>query len=240
MSFARAWIISGIFSFKTLRSGNAILLPMPTFIGHSLVALSLGASVPRTFLGRAMSLSAWLAVLVLMSLLPDLDVLMLRWLPYAHPLSHRGLSHSLFFALIAAGCLTLACSLAGLVHGRIRTLIPVWLVLAAALGSHGLLDACTDGGLGIALFSPLTFERYFFPLRPLPVTCLSPAGLLSPYMLHVYTVELALFGPFCLAAWLSRADLSGPPVLTTVRRLVAAVLVIIGIGAWIVRCQSVG
>jgi inner membrane protein len=186
-----------------------------------------------------MSLSAWLTVLVLASLLSDLDVLMLRWLPYSHPLSHRGLSHSLFFALIAAGCLTLACSLVGLVQGRIRTLIPVWLVLAAALSSHGLLDACTDGGLGIALFSPFTLARYFFPLRPLPVACLSPAGLLSPYMLHVYTVELALFGPFCLAAWLSRADLSGPPALFTVRRLAATVLVIIGIGAWIARCQSV-
>jgi inner membrane protein len=213
---------------------------MPTFVGHSLVALSLGASLPRTSLGRAMPLSAWLAFLVLVSLLPDLDVLMLRWLPYAHPLSHRGLSHSLFFALVAAGCLTLACSLVGLVQGRIRTLIPVWLLLAAAMSSHGLLDACTDGGLGIALFSPLTFERYFFPLRPLPVACLSPAGLLSSYMLHVYMVELALFGPFCLAAWLSRADLSGPPALSTVRRLAAAALFLLGIGAWIFRYQSVG
>jgi inner membrane protein len=213
---------------------------MPTFVGHSLVALSLGASLPRTSLGRAMPLSAWLAVLVLVSLLPDLDVLMLRWLPYSHPLSHRGLSHSLFFALIAAGCLTLAASLTGLIKGRTSILIPVWLLLAAAMSSHGLLDACTDGGLGIALFSPLTFERYFFPLRPLPVAWLSPAGQLSSYMLHVYTVELALFGPFCLAAWLSRADLSGPPALSTVRQLAAAVLVIIGIGAWIVRCQSMG
>jgi inner membrane protein len=213
---------------------------MPTFVGHSLVALSLGAPVPRTSLGRAMSMSSWLAILVLVSLLPDLDVLLLRWLPYSHPLSHRGLSHSLFFALIATGCLILAGSLTGLLQARRRTLIWIWLLLAATMGSHGLLDALTDGGLGIALFSPLTFERYFFPLRPLPVASLNPAGLLSSYMLHVYTVELALFGPFCLAAWLSRVDLSGPPALPTVRRLAASALIIIGIGAWIVRCQSVG
>jgi inner membrane protein len=210
---------------------------MPSFVGHSLVALSICAPVPRTSLGKAMPVYWWLAVLVTASLLPDLDVLMLHWLPYSHPLSHRGLSHSLFFALGAACCLTISCYLAGLVQGKIFTLILVWLLIATVMGSHGLLDALTDGGLGIGLFSPFTWRRYFFPVRPLPVALLNPSSLFSSAMVQVYTVEMALFGPFCLAAWLSSADLSGMFILSTCRWLAAVMLFMIGIGAWIARCQ---
>jgi inner membrane protein len=39
--------------------------------------------------------------------------------------------------------------------------------------SHGILDAFTNGGLGIALFSPFDNSRYFFPFRPIQV---SPIG----------------------------------------------------------------
>jgi inner membrane protein len=47
-----------------------------------------------------------------------------------------------------------------------------WLVmfyLFAATVSHGLLDALTDGGLGVAFFSPFDTSRYFFPWRPISV-----------------------------------------------------------------------
>jgi inner membrane protein len=40
--------------------------------------------------------------------------------------------------------------------------------------SHGVLDALTDGGLGVAFFAPFTARRYFFPWRPIEV---SPIGL---------------------------------------------------------------
>src|SRR6185295_20344681 len=36
--------------------------------------------------------------------------------------------------------------------------------------SHGLLDALTDGGMGVAFFSPFNNERYFFPFRPVRVS----------------------------------------------------------------------
>ena len=212
---------------------------MATFVGHSLVALTVCAPLQRTSLGRAMSIYWWLAILVLVSLMPDLDVLMLRWLPYSHPFSHRGFSHSLFFAVLAAMLITISCRLAGLLHGNISTLILVWLLLAAVMASHGLLDALTDGGLGIGLFSPFSASRYFFPIRPLPVAWLSPAVMFSPYMMHVYAVEAALFGPFCLAAWLTGADLSSGPLMSIFRWLAAGVLFIFGLGAWIVRCQAV-
>ena len=40
--------------------------------------------------------------------------------------------------------------------------------------SHGLLDASTDGGQGIAFFAPFSSARYFLPFRPIAV---SPIGL---------------------------------------------------------------
>ena len=40
--------------------------------------------------------------------------------------------------------------------------------------SHGILDAMTDGGLGVAFFSPFDTTRYFFLWRPIRV---SPIGV---------------------------------------------------------------
>ncbi len=201
---------------------------MPTFVGHSLVALSVCAPLQRTPLGKAMSLPGWVTLLVIVSLLPDLDVLMLRWLPYSHPLSHRGLGHSLFFALVASLCITISCYLAGIVRGKLLTLFLIFLVVAVVMGSHGILDALTDGGLGIGLLIPWDLTRYFFPVRPIPVALLSPSTMFSPYMLHVYTVEVALFGPFCLAAWLASAELSGLHLILTIKWLAAVVFFLSG------------
>jgi inner membrane protein len=44
----------------------------------------------------------------------------------------------------------------------------------AVTASHGLLDAFTNGGLGVAFFAPFDDSRYFFPWRPLEV---SPLGM---------------------------------------------------------------
>ena len=49
----------------------------------------------------------------------------------------------------------------------------LWLYLFLATISHGLLDAMTGGGLGVAFFAPFVNTRYFFPFRPIRV---SPIG----------------------------------------------------------------
>ena len=41
---------------------------------------------------------------------------------------------------------------------------------AAITASHGLFDAMTNGGLGVAFFAPLDNARYFLPWRPIPVS----------------------------------------------------------------------
>jgi inner membrane protein len=63
----------------------------------------------------------------------------------------------------------------------------------AVTASHGVLDAMTDGGFGIAFFAPFDDTRYFFPFRPIKV---SPIGLafLSAHGLDVVWSEFLWVG----------------------------------------------
>jgi inner membrane protein len=123
----------------------------------------------------------WLAAFL--SAAPDLDVVTFAFgTPYAHALGHRGLSHSLVVAAAAGLLAALA------VRAR-----PPWrtgLVLAAVTASHGVLDALTNGGLGVALLAPFDDARYFFPWRPLEVSPLGARAFLSRRGLEVLTSEI--------------------------------------------------
>ncbi|HKD82095.1 MAG TPA: metal-dependent hydrolase [Candidatus Angelobacter sp.] len=110
----------------------------------------------------------WVAV-VACSVLPDVDSLGFQMgVPYGALWGHRGMTHSLLFALFVAAFLALL--LDGRFHLRWRLAILFFLVTA----SHGVLDAMTNGGLGVAFFSPFDTQRFFFPWRPIPV---SPIGV---------------------------------------------------------------
>ena len=50
----------------------------------------------------------------------------------------------------------------------------LFVFLFLAMASHGVLDAMTNGGLGVAFFSPFNNGRYFFPFHPVEV---SPIGV---------------------------------------------------------------
>ncbi|HEX6899277.1 MAG TPA: metal-dependent hydrolase [Thermoanaerobaculia bacterium] len=139
---------------------------MPTILSHAVAALGLGAAFfGRKAQARVLGLGAVCAVL------PDADVIGFPLgIRYGDVLGHRGLSHSLAFAAVLA---TLVLPLARRKDdpeiGRAR----LWAYLFTVTASHGLLDAMTDGGLGIALLSPFDTTRYFFPFRPIEV---SPIG----------------------------------------------------------------
>jgi inner membrane protein len=55
--------------------------------------------------------------------------------------------------------------------------------------SHGMLDAMTDGGLGVAFFAPFDNARYFFPWRPILVSPIGIAQFFSGYGLDVLLSE---------------------------------------------------
>jgi inner membrane protein len=141
---------------------------MPTVISHGVSAIALA----KVFTPERMSPRFWV-VSILCATLPDLDVLGLAFgIQYKDMLGHRGLTHSLPFALL------LACLAAWLFLRGAPQEAKTWLVFIAyffiVAASHGLLDAMTNGGLGVAFFAPFSNARYFLPWRPIEV---SPIGL---------------------------------------------------------------
>jgi len=131
-----------------------------------------------------------------LSMLPDVDVVgMALGVPYGAPWGHRGATHSLFLG----GLLGLA--FAFLARRGPRSFAVTALVAFAVAASHGLLDAMTDGGRGVALLWPLTTHRYFLPWRPIPVAPIG-VGFLSGEGLQVAAWELVVFLPlFVYALW---------------------------------------
>ena len=145
---------------------------MATIISHSIAALAFGKVLPLD----VKTARFWVLTAVC-AMLPDLDVIGFGFgISYHDMLGHRGLTHSLPFALIG-GCLV------ALVAFRdVKIFSPGWwklfIFFFVVIASHGVLDALTNGGLGVAFFAPFTNERYFFPWRPIEV---SPIGL-EPFL----------------------------------------------------------
>lgn len=106
---------------------------------------------------------------MLLTAAPDLDVIGLHLgIPYSHMLGHRGLTHSIFFAAIF--CFLL---IAFIPKKPDINRFSIWIYFAASMSSHGVLDALTNGGLGVAFFAPFTSDRYFLPFRPIEVSTLN-------------------------------------------------------------------
>jgi inner membrane protein len=128
-------------------------------------------------------------VLVIVAVVPDLDVIAFSLgIPYAHPLGHRGFSHSFLFA----GALSFLVCLA-LFHEQFRFTKEWWWLVAItflAAASHALLDAATDAGKGIGLFIPLSNERIFFEFRPIRTATVNPLTFFQKRSLAILWSEI--------------------------------------------------
>ncbi|RME87120.1 MAG: metal-dependent hydrolase [Planctomycetota bacterium] len=149
---------------------------MPTIITHGLVGIGgaliytsyekkpskkfLDVKTPKPLGQRPLF---WI-LSFLLPMVPDLDAIGLYLgIPYGHLLGHRGFSHSIFFALLLGSFTAL------LYLGIKRKTLSIVLFFSLIILSHGILDGFTNGGLGIAYFSPFDPTRYFFPFRPIEV-----------------------------------------------------------------------
>jgi inner membrane protein len=155
---------------------------MPTILTHPAAAL-LRTWFPR-LPGRVV------VAAVIGSVLPDADVIGFAFhIPYGSLFGHRGFTHSIAFALLASLLLTAAA--------RPPRFAPAFAFIFLCTMSHAVLDAFTNGGMGIAFFSPFSNRRYFFPWTPIRV---SPIGRLT---LRVLMSEVRwVWAPFALAALL--------------------------------------
>lgn len=131
-----------------------------------------------------------------LSLLPDADAIGFRLgVRYADEWGHRGATHSFAFAALVGLLAALGAPWLG--AGRAKAGLACFAIVA----SHPLLDVLTTGGLGCALFWPFDHERYFAPLRLIPV---APIGLafFSARGLAVAAIETLMFLPlFVYALW---------------------------------------
>lgn len=156
---------------------------MASFISHAVAALGIGTVFARPGVPKRV----WV-IGAACSMVPDIDVIGFRFgVRYADFWGHRGFTHSLLFGGILATLVTTIGFFRGS-PGLSR--ISLWVYFFLATASHGLLDAMTNGGLGVAFFSPFDNTRYFLPWRPIVVSPISVTRIFSERGLAVLQSEL--------------------------------------------------
>jgi inner membrane protein len=161
---------------------------MPSAFTHAFVGAALGTLFRRPGPPRRF----WLAGAACAAA-PDLDVVGPLWLgvPWRSMLGHRGISHSLAFAVVLGAVVTVLAFRDGAWRGR---RLVVWLYLSLVTASHGLLDAMNDAVTGVAFFAPFDATRYLLPWRPLPV---------SPFAFNFFSARgFVVFQAELLMVWL--------------------------------------
>ena len=176
---------------------------MPSVFSHAVAAFGIGACFYRP----SVPTRVWITGAVC-AMLPDLDVIGFRFgVHYGDFWGHRGFTHSLLFAAL------LAIAAWALTHRNTApalSAVSLCTFFFLATASHGFLDAMTDGGLGVAFFSPFDTTRYFFPFTPIRVSPIGIARFFTARGLAVIKGELLwVWLPSALlitAAWTLRSD----------------------------------
>lgn len=179
---------------------------MASAFGHAVVALTASRLSRFRHFAKGAGWRFW-AVAVFCAVMPDFDVIAFAFgIPYASPWGHRGFTHSLVFAALISP-LAARASVRGLSLARLRAL-KLSLFFFIVTATHALLDALTNGGLGVAIFWPFDCARYFFPYRPIEVSPIGIASFFSQQGIAVVRSELLWIGAPCAALlglqWITR------------------------------------
>jgi inner membrane protein len=136
---------------------------MPSVFSHAVASVALG----KVSFIKIKGAKFWILA-VFCAVIPDIDGIGFQLgVPYDSMWGHRGITHSLFFAGLLALVVVYAF------YKEYKIFSKYWwvyfLFFFAVTASHGLLDAMTNGGRGVAFFAPFDNSRYFFPFRPIRV-----------------------------------------------------------------------
>lgn len=149
---------------------------MPTILTHTAVPLAL-----RLGLGKHAVPTRWLWAGMVLSILPDLDMVFLYFgVPWHSVYGHRGFSHSFGFALMCA------ILFVWVAYTRKAT---AFMFAFAIVASHALLDTLSWGGQGVALYWPFSDIRIRAPQRPIPASPLD-VDMFMRWGLYVLEAEL--------------------------------------------------
>ncbi len=155
--------------------------PMPSAFSHAASAIALGYSFTTREKVKMIIIGS------LCSVLPDADVLSFQFgIPYKSMWGHRGITHSFFFAA-ALAIFVMLIFYRKTPLGSLWKMLFLYFFLATSL--HPLLDAFTNGGLGVAFFAPFNNERYFFPWRPIKVSPLSASAFFTSRGIQIIKSE---------------------------------------------------
>ena len=146
---------------------------MATIFTHAATAILVG----KSFIREKKSWRFWY-YLAICSILPDIDVLGFKFgIKYGDFWGHRGFTHSILFAFL------LGLLISFVFYHKKKIFSWNWwgyvLLYTSVIASHGLFDAMTDGGLGIAFFSPFNNTRYFLPWTPIKVSPIGAQGFFN-------------------------------------------------------------
>lgn len=160
---------------------------MATFLTHPLF----GAGAAYVVSPSRYERSKFIVLSTLCQWLPDIDTCAYVFaISDNHPLGHRGLAHSLVFAVLVAFCVVrYGYRDAPLLSPRYCALTG-WFFLITAL--HGVFDAMVHASPGVMFFRPFDHTRYLLPWQPL-VDAPIAFSALQGQLWHAALAECAFF-----------------------------------------------
>jgi inner membrane protein len=162
---------------------------MASAFGHALSAYALTTFFPI----ERRECTKVILLAIICAIIPDVDVLAFNFnIPYSHPFGHRGFTHSFFFAAVFA--LAIRYTFFASVKRYSKKGWILFIIFFVSTGSHGILDAMTTGGRGVAFFGPFDNTRHFLPWRMIRVSPLSAARFFSARGWEVIRSEAVWIG----------------------------------------------
>jgi membrane-bound metal-dependent hydrolase YbcI (DUF457 family) len=170
---------------------------MSSIVGHALAGVSVASAFEHG--GMRENRRRLFGLAALLSIIPDLDVLIYIAFRPIGMTPHRGITHTIAFALFAGVLMAIVCRrFLGLTYLR------MFLIVSAVLLSHSILDYLMGCGPGVPFFWPISEQGFLLPFRLVPTAyySLSLGDLLSvavsPVTLVGMLLEIVIFLPLIL------------------------------------------